>query len=537
MEFFHGAKAVRLRSQHNKYLIADDDEETVRQSSNGSSRNARWAVEFVEAGKNKNNAIRLKSCHTWKYLCASDDPFLLGWTGRKIVQASPRMRLDPSVEWEPVSEGSPQVKLRSLKGRGMFLRANGMMPPWRNSVTHDLPSRTSTQDWILWEVEILENDHTHQHPPPSPPVLSSASKKNLTEEDQGRRLSSNYVNGDVDEEDDKEEEEVEVEARESSASSRSISSEVHSSGDHGVTVSSPRSVISRTSSSKLQDVESISRVSSFASSDGTPDPMALKSSAGALPPVHKLIAADTSQSAHHSNSFTNLKSMLDDVQRLIDGGDGEEAGATTMISPKKPTSLEVRIAKQTLKDIKDLDFRSISSSENRLRKIQNSISVLYHSNDRRLRNHHSNLLNIQLQIGTLKDEYYSSIHDLSQYAALSDEKSAIKSEFQKDVARARVLETKEEECSSNLATAYARRAELLRQLEEIEKDIEENQKAQVENAVEMEQLVSIIGQKSRVLKEMESKEKPLQYRKILAEKKLEQVEQDWAKIKYIFSAL
>ncbi|GAB2281781.1 hypothetical protein Dimus_016347 [Dionaea muscipula] len=483
MEFFHGAKAVRLRCQH-KYLIADDDVETVRQSRNGSSRNARWAVEFVEAGKNKNIAIRLKSCQTTKYLCASDDAFLLGWTGRKIVQASPRMRLDPSVEWEPVSEGSSQVKLRSGKGRGMFLRANGTMPPWRNSVSHDVPSRNSTQDWILWEVEILENDHTHLHPPPNPPG-PSASKKHLTEEDRGRRLSSNDVNayGDVDEEDDKEEEEeveVEVEARESSASSQSISSEVHSSGDHGVTVSSsPRSVRSRISSSKLQ-------------------------------------VRDSS---------------------ILDGGDGEETRATTMISPRKPTSLEVRMAKQTLKDIKDLDFRSISSSENRLRKIQNSISVLCHSNDRRLRNHHSNLLNIQLQIGTLKDEYYSSTHDLSQYAAFSDEKSAIKSEFQKDVARARVLETKEEECSSNLAAAYARRAELLRQLEEIEKDIEENQKAQSENAVEIEQLVSIVGQKSQVLKEMESKEKPLQYRKSLAEKKIKQVEQDWANIKYIFSDL
>ncbi|MCI20033.1 hypothetical protein A2U01_0041194, partial [Trifolium medium] len=43
-------------------------------------------------------------------------------------------RLDSSVEWEPVRYGN-------------FLIANGGLPPWRNSVT---------QDWILWDVDVLE---------------------------------------------------------------------------------------------------------------------------------------------------------------------------------------------------------------------------------------------------------------------------------------------------------------------------------------------------------------------------------------------
>ncbi|XP_021740059.1 uncharacterized protein LOC110706444, partial [Chenopodium quinoa] len=30
------------------------------------------------------------------------------------------------------------------------------LPPWRNSITHDVPSRSHTQDWILWEIEVLE---------------------------------------------------------------------------------------------------------------------------------------------------------------------------------------------------------------------------------------------------------------------------------------------------------------------------------------------------------------------------------------------
>lgn len=150
MEFFSKAKAVRLRSHLDKYLVADDDEETVRQSRNGSSRRARWTVEFVEG---KSHVVRLKSCHDW-YLTASDEPFLLGMTGKKVVQSAPASKRDNSVEWEPIKEGD-HVKLRSKEG-GKFLRANGGTPPWRNSVTHDFPHRTATQDWVLWEVEMVD---------------------------------------------------------------------------------------------------------------------------------------------------------------------------------------------------------------------------------------------------------------------------------------------------------------------------------------------------------------------------------------------
>ncbi|CAO2829138.1 unnamed protein product [Amaranthus hypochondriacus] len=156
MDLFYNAKTVRLRSHHDKYLIAEDDEDSVTQDRNGSARNARWTVEFLQDG------IRLKSCYA-KYLTASNQPFLLGMTGRKVLQSLPR-RLDSSIEWDPIKDGS-QVRLKTKYGN--FLRANGGLPPWRNSVTHDVPHRTATQEWIVWDVDILEIlDH-------SPPLTNN----------------------------------------------------------------------------------------------------------------------------------------------------------------------------------------------------------------------------------------------------------------------------------------------------------------------------------------------------------------------------
>ncbi|XP_038704087.1 uncharacterized protein LOC120000207 isoform X2 [Tripterygium wilfordii] len=163
MEFFRKAKAVRLRGHHDKYLHAEEDEESVTQDRNGSSKKARWAVEFVPGSE---SIIRLKSCYG-KYLTASNKPFLLGMTGRKVIQSLPG-RLDSSLEWEPIREGS-QVKLKTRYGN--FLRANGGLPPWRNSVTHDIPHRTATQDWIFWNVDVVEilvespGDHQHAGSP------------------------------------------------------------------------------------------------------------------------------------------------------------------------------------------------------------------------------------------------------------------------------------------------------------------------------------------------------------------------------------
>ncbi|GMI99207.1 CROLIN 1 [Hibiscus trionum] len=182
MEMFEEATVVRLRSHHDKYLLADDDEETVSQERGGTVKNARWRVEFVDYNSTH---IRLKSCYG-KYLTASNMPLLLGMTGKKVLQTLPK-RLDSSVEWEPVQEGS----LVRLKTRyGLYLRANGGLPPWRNHITHDTPYRTSHQNWILWHVEVLRyrrDEGAPALPPPPPPgqVLVNGVYRDASSEDTG----------------------------------------------------------------------------------------------------------------------------------------------------------------------------------------------------------------------------------------------------------------------------------------------------------------------------------------------------------------
>lgn len=158
MELFNTSGAVKLRSHFNKYLVADDDQVTIRQSRNGSTHKARWLVELVESNS---RVIRLKSCHG-RYLTASKRVFLLGMTGNKVLQTEPE-NMDLSIDWQPVQDGF-QVKLQAFGGT--YLRANGGPPPWRNSITHDSPYTGSTHNWILWDVEavkIMENESLNSY--------------------------------------------------------------------------------------------------------------------------------------------------------------------------------------------------------------------------------------------------------------------------------------------------------------------------------------------------------------------------------------
>ncbi|KAL5702649.1 hypothetical protein ACHQM5_027841 [Ranunculus cassubicifolius] len=145
MEFFHKAKSVRLKSNHNKYLVAQEDKETVRQDKNGSEKTASWTVELSDDGK----CIRLKSCFG-KYLTASEEAFLLGMTGKKVIQTLPAIVLDNSTYWKPIKHG---CKVRLETSNEGFLRGNGGLPPWRNVVTH---VNTFMSHETSWEVDVLE---------------------------------------------------------------------------------------------------------------------------------------------------------------------------------------------------------------------------------------------------------------------------------------------------------------------------------------------------------------------------------------------
>uniref|UniRef100_A0A0E0LI27 Uncharacterized protein n=1 Tax=Oryza punctata TaxID=4537 RepID=A0A0E0LI27_ORYPU len=163
MELFERARTVRLRGHHDKYLHAEEDESRVSQDRNASSPNARWVVEPVP---NAPGVLRLRSRYG-RYLAASNEPFLLGVTGRRVLQTLPH-RLDSSVEWIPVRDGA-HARLRTRYGN--YLRANGGLPPWRNSVTHDVPHRHA--GWILWEVEVVEV--LPESPVPAPVAAAAAS--------------------------------------------------------------------------------------------------------------------------------------------------------------------------------------------------------------------------------------------------------------------------------------------------------------------------------------------------------------------------
>uniref|UniRef100_A0A0E0KKB2 Uncharacterized protein n=1 Tax=Oryza punctata TaxID=4537 RepID=A0A0E0KKB2_ORYPU len=174
MELFARAQVVRLKSHHDKFLYADEDEVHVTQDRNGAATNARWTVERVPHSP---GVVRLRSRYG-RYLSASNEPFLLGMTGRKVLQAAPPAggggrSTDSSLEWEPVKDGF-QAKLKTRYGH--YLRANGGLPPWRNSVTHDVPHRTATQDWVLWDVEIVQVlTPGHDRAPTSATVSAPAS--------------------------------------------------------------------------------------------------------------------------------------------------------------------------------------------------------------------------------------------------------------------------------------------------------------------------------------------------------------------------
>ncbi|GFP91586.1 hypothetical protein PHJA_001302600 [Phtheirospermum japonicum] len=76
---------------------------------------------------------------------AGDD----GPEGSADSAEAPRQLGRVGAVWE---NGAVKLKTRYVR----FLRANGGLPPWRNSVTQDVPHRTATKEWVLWEVHVVE---------------------------------------------------------------------------------------------------------------------------------------------------------------------------------------------------------------------------------------------------------------------------------------------------------------------------------------------------------------------------------------------
>lgn len=148
MDLFERAKTIRLRTITDKFLVAENDQESVSQNRDDASKLSIWKVERI-----RGSYVRFKSCHG-TYLTASTHLFVPGMIGKKVVhQSIPESADEVSIDWEPVRDGF-QVRLRTRTGS--FLRPNGGVPPWRNTVTHDMPHTSKTHEKVLWNIDVVE---------------------------------------------------------------------------------------------------------------------------------------------------------------------------------------------------------------------------------------------------------------------------------------------------------------------------------------------------------------------------------------------
>ncbi|GKA66106.1 putative actin cross-linking [Tanacetum coccineum] len=170
MELFLNRSTVRLKSCRDKYLFAENDEESVSQCKDGTTRNSYWTVEVVDE-----DCITLKSCYG-KYLTASNKPSIPGMRARYLkvtqTQLGNRKPNDPmktnddssitgkwnsALQWLPVmTEVSSEVRLKTHYGN--YLQSNKGPPPLGNMVTHDLPRKEGPMNKrITWQVEMVES--------------------------------------------------------------------------------------------------------------------------------------------------------------------------------------------------------------------------------------------------------------------------------------------------------------------------------------------------------------------------------------------
>ncbi|KAK1440825.1 hypothetical protein QVD17_06657 [Tagetes erecta] len=156
MELFQNDMIIRLKNNQGRYLVAQQDEESVSKSRDGSTKNAQWKIEIHDE-----ESVYLKSCYG-KYLTASNQPSIPGLVARnlKVIQTLPEKK-NTSHLWLPVSLSDPQephsVWLTTL--HNTYLRAHCGPPPLGNMITHDvlrndMPNPRNKR--ILWYIEIVD---------------------------------------------------------------------------------------------------------------------------------------------------------------------------------------------------------------------------------------------------------------------------------------------------------------------------------------------------------------------------------------------
>lgn len=212
--------------------------------------------------------------------------------------------------------------------------------------------------------------------------------------------------------------------------------------------------------------------------------------------------------------------MLAGLDDVIDEVDSQgETSDTEGVLP-----LKLKMAKQTLEELMDMDFDAIMSL-GRYKELENAVNMLVADARTSLQKTISyDLTNLQEQLKAMKIEHDSATKDLVEYATFANQRMEIKAELEKEVAKACVLEGDLEIWFSNeFVDESDKTDELLKQLEETENSIK---------AVEV--LKTRIEKKSKRLEEMELEEELLQARKVKAEKRLDKVKKEWGKAKSSF---
>lgn len=156
MDILKNNMIIRLKNGKDKYVIAEQDEESVIKCRDGSTKNAQWTVEV-----NDNESLYLKSCYG-KYLTALNMPSIPGIVAKnlKVVQTLPEKK-NTSHLWLPVKQPDSHerfsVSLKTL--HGSYLQANSGAPPLGNTITHELLRNDgpgSINKKVLWHVEIMD---------------------------------------------------------------------------------------------------------------------------------------------------------------------------------------------------------------------------------------------------------------------------------------------------------------------------------------------------------------------------------------------